>query len=246
MATASTNSRNPSSAYIPTNGKTTTIVNTPLQLKGKVNLSASITANNVRVTPTMFSKLQWLDIGSSLSTLLSSIGSFDLSEYYKNTEVATLIATCAKLSSANTFSGVNNFTNILNTIQASTQSTTNSSNNVATTAFVQKQTGFTTLLYSGNVTIPLQTTMKIFIHYTGSSGVGYIGIGSHQTPEYKGQTYVVTSFSTKTVVFYPGGSGSFVLGGGTRTDIASGISVGSYSTKTFIYTADPVHSWIYF
>ena len=74
MATASSNSRNPSSAYIPTNEKNTTIVNTPLQLKGKVQLSSSITANNVRITPTLLSKIQYLsDLTGPLSSAMSGI-----------------------------------------------------------------------------------------------------------------------------------------------------------------------------
>ena len=172
--------------------------------------------------------------------------SFDPSLYYTNTEIDGLLTSYSTLSANNTFTGANNFNNVSNSIQATTQVVTNSSNYVATTEFVQKNTGFTTLIYSGSVTIPLQTTMNIFIHYTGTAGVAYIGIGSHQTPEYKGQTYVVTSFSIRAVVFYPGGTGSFVVGGGARTDISLGITVAAYTTKTFIYTGDSVHSWIYY
>ena len=69
-----TNSRNITSAYIPLNQKTTSVISTPLQFKGKLHLSSSILASNTRITPYMFSKLQFLDIGSSLSALLSSIG----------------------------------------------------------------------------------------------------------------------------------------------------------------------------
>jgi len=70
------NTRNPLSSYVPTDSTKSSIINTPIVLKGGMRVASSLTtSNNVRITPTMLSRIQWLDISAPLSTLLGGASS---------------------------------------------------------------------------------------------------------------------------------------------------------------------------